>query len=210
MCERRSLAMSKSGTMERNKWETALRCLEVALHPNTGDDEVIAAVNGFRRTADGRGLRDICAMLAGPQPAGATILQTAELAALRAESRDLRNRLAAAEQARAGGTEQLHAAVEELAQLRDELRAARDAAAASERRFAEFRQGQNKFSDRLARENAELRRTLETARPAAPSFGTALASALGQPGSRPATSERVHSANVPPSAPRDGGAAWVA
>src|ERR1700676_2216332 len=33
-------------TMERNRWETAIRCLEVALLPNPTDDEVIAGVNG--------------------------------------------------------------------------------------------------------------------------------------------------------------------
>lgn len=47
--------------MQRNRWETALRCLEIALHPGTRDDEVIAAVYGFRRTVRGIGLRDVFA-----------------------------------------------------------------------------------------------------------------------------------------------------
>lgn len=51
--------------MERNKSDIAIRCLEIGLHPNTGNDEVIAAVNGFRRTAGGTPLTAICAALAG-------------------------------------------------------------------------------------------------------------------------------------------------
>jgi len=39
--------------MERNRWEGAIRCLELALHPNTADAEVIAGVNGFRCAAAG-------------------------------------------------------------------------------------------------------------------------------------------------------------
>jgi hypothetical protein len=46
--------------MERNRWDRAIRCLEIALHPNTEDDEIIAGVNGFRRTADGTPLSEIC------------------------------------------------------------------------------------------------------------------------------------------------------
>src|SRR5262245_32450533 len=37
--------------MERNRWETAIRCLEIAVHPNTSDEEALAAIRGFRRTA---------------------------------------------------------------------------------------------------------------------------------------------------------------
>jgi hypothetical protein len=51
--------------MERNKWETAVHCLEIALHPNTKDDEIIAAVNGFRRTADGTPLSEVCIEFVG-------------------------------------------------------------------------------------------------------------------------------------------------
>src|SRR5271170_1012670 len=51
--------------MERNNWETAIRCLEIALHPNTSDDEVVAAVNGFRRMAGGKPLSQICSEFAG-------------------------------------------------------------------------------------------------------------------------------------------------
>ena len=28
--------------MERNRWERAIRCLEIAVHPHTADEEVIA------------------------------------------------------------------------------------------------------------------------------------------------------------------------
>jgi hypothetical protein len=51
--------------MERNRWDTAIRCLEIALHPNTSDDEVLAGVNGFRRTADGTPLSQVCSEFAG-------------------------------------------------------------------------------------------------------------------------------------------------
>ena len=34
--------------------------LEIAVHPNTGNDEVVAAVNGFRRTAEATPLSQIC------------------------------------------------------------------------------------------------------------------------------------------------------
>ncbi len=54
-----------SQVMERNRWDTAIRCLEIALHPNTSDDEVLAGVNGFRRTADGTPLRQVCSEFAG-------------------------------------------------------------------------------------------------------------------------------------------------
>lgn len=40
--------------------EMAIRCLEVALHPATGDNEAMASVFGFRRKAKGTPLSDIC------------------------------------------------------------------------------------------------------------------------------------------------------
>ena len=60
--------------MERNKWEIAIRCLEVALHPNTSDDEVVAAVNGFRRTARGKPLSQICSEFASRDVVGRSAL----------------------------------------------------------------------------------------------------------------------------------------
>ncbi|MGH6990306.1 MAG: hypothetical protein ACREFD_15290 [Stellaceae bacterium] len=60
---------------DSNKWETAIRCLEVALHPHTSDDEIIAGVNGFRRTAGGTSLHEILFALAATpgNPRGAEV-----------------------------------------------------------------------------------------------------------------------------------------
>jgi hypothetical protein len=82
--------------MERNKWEVAIRCLEVAVHPNTSDDEVIAGVNGFRRTADGTPLSEVCREFIGapgeePEPPKVT----RKLEKLTRENADLRQRLEA-------------------------------------------------------------------------------------------------------------------
>ena len=51
--------------MQRNRWETAIRCLEIAVHPNTTDEEIVAAVNGFRRTVESTPLRQLCREFAG-------------------------------------------------------------------------------------------------------------------------------------------------
>src|SRR5216683_1545267 len=88
--------------MERNKWETAIRCLEVALHPHTSDDEVLAGVNGFRRTADGMPLSQVCGELAGGGlPLGPPAELTEKLARLGRENLELRRKLAVEEAAQA-------------------------------------------------------------------------------------------------------------
>jgi hypothetical protein len=122
--------------MERNRWEKAIRCLEVALHPNTGDDEVIAGVNGFRRTADGTRLRDICAELAGKAgDGGSPIADPAQTAALK----------------------QLRDAERRIHELSAEIQAA-------ERSFADFRSASAQLLDGLKDENFDLRGALEQAR----------------------------------------------
>lgn len=155
--------------MERNKWETAIRCLEVALHPNTADDEVIAGVNGFRRTADGTPLSAVCAEFA------ASALRPGERAAR--ENRTLRRKL-----------EEEHAAqLAALARLREAERLVRelsDEISAEQRSFDDFRAASAQIVDRLRHENADLRGALErasraTSRPATP-FGQMLAAALGE------------------------------
>lgn len=210
--------------MERNKWETAIRCLEVALHPNTGNDEVIAAVNGFRRTADGRRLRDICTALAGAGGGPVAVATPREEhGGLNRENRELRRKLADTESARAGAAERLHEKTEETGKLRAELRASRDAAAAAERQLGELHRAHRQLIDNLKRENAELRRTLGAARPASgnsgsgsgvgvlQSFGMTLASALGRGDVRPPVSaERTRPGNAPTAPRRGSGAAWIA
>lgn len=105
--------------MDRNKWDTAIRCLEVALHPHTGDAETIAAVNGFRRTARGMPLSAICA--AAEQSQG----QRERLARLTLANRDLAARL--------------DAATQRIAALERERVAATARAERAERRVAELR-----------------------------------------------------------------------
>jgi septal ring factor EnvC (AmiA/AmiB activator) len=203
--------------MERNRWETAIRCLEVALHPNTGDDEVVAAVHGFRRIVAGWTLREVCADLTGLRAAH-TAAATAEETPLRRENRELRGKLAAAEQRQADMAEDLAEARRQLGEWRDEARHARDEAAAGARQFAEFRAAHAQLAERLTRENADLRRMLDDARrspakpapgPARPTFGSELAAALRGADSRPPTERgRAGAASATGrSAPRP---AWIA
>jgi len=128
----------------RNKWETATRCLEVALHPNTSDDEVIAAVNGFRRTANGTPLRQVCIELAGGSYDGRGRVEWKEkFDRLNRENLDLR-----------------HDAEKRICELSDELLAAQRRAGAAEQRLADVRS----TLDDLNHENLDLRRALEEAR----------------------------------------------
>jgi hypothetical protein len=141
--------------MERNKWEIAIRCLEVALHPNTSDDEVVAAVNGFRRTARGKPLSQICSEFSSKDDPGHS--------ALAAGWREKHDRLS---------RENLDLRHEVERRTRDgnkELAAAYRRAGAAELRLAEL---QATVTD-LGEENRDLRRALEQARhipvaPAAP------------------------------------------
>jgi hypothetical protein len=132
--------------MERNNGETAIRCLEIALHPNTADDEVVAAVNGFRRMAGGKPLSQICSEFAGKgdnrhSPTAETWRE--QLDRLSRENFRLRQQ---AEQ-----------------RVRDEtkeLATARRRAGAAEQRLAELQSSVDDLSD----ENNDLRRALEQAR----------------------------------------------
>jgi hypothetical protein len=208
--------------MDRKRWDTAIRCLEVALHPNTGDDEVIAAVNGFRRTADGTPLREICrALVGGMYPAlevaAAQAPSSDAIERLARENRDLRGKLDAEERGRLAATRRLHQVTRQAAKLREDMRAAQsEAAAAAERQLAELRAAQAQTIDRMNRENADLRRALDRgqrlaaappARPAAaaaaaPAFGTVLAAALHG-------AEHAEAARTRPAAPALRGA-WIA
>ena len=178
--------VNRGGMMERNRWETAIRCLEVALHPNTGDDEVIAAVHGFRRIVAAWTLREICADLTGTLRAANAANAATEETRLSRENRELRGRLATAEQRQAETLEELAEVQRQLGEARDEARRARDEATAGARQFAEFRAAHAHLAERLTRENADLRRMLEDARRGAavatpqsrPTFGSELAAAL--------------------------------
>ncbi|HXP04818.1 MAG TPA: hypothetical protein VN808_11905 [Stellaceae bacterium] len=134
--------------MERNRWESAIRCLELALHPNTADAEVIAGVNGFRRAAAGIPLGEVCRDYAGATPAGDDLSQ---------ENLDLRRRL-----------EHQRASQEEaLARLREAERVIRDLSddiRAEQQSFADFRSASARIVDGLKDENFDLRGALEEAR----------------------------------------------
>jgi hypothetical protein len=123
--------------MERNRWETAIRCLEVALHPHTSDDEVIAGVNGFRRTAGGTPLRTVCAAFAGADRDGRVISAEAarwqpKLDRLHQENLALRRKLKAEEERRL-------ATESRVQETERELHLAQARADAAEQAFAQFR-----------------------------------------------------------------------
>jgi hypothetical protein len=184
-----STPREQSGTMERNRWETAIRCLEVALHPNTADEEVVAAVCAFRRVVNGRSLYDICAAVIGVADAAANPVATAvPRERLSRENHELRSKLADAEAARSVVVERLRQAQRRLGESHAELHTARDEAAACAQRIAELREAQARTIEPLRRENSELRKALDNARGAiggsnaASPFGAVLAATLQRSG----------------------------
>jgi septal ring factor EnvC (AmiA/AmiB activator) len=178
--------------MERNRWDTAIRCLEIAVHPNTSDEEAIAAIRGFRRTARNVAMSQLCHLL--PQEAPAHLLD--RLDQLNQENRELRRRLAEAADSRAAVLGDLDKAERDAQKLSRELVAAEERADTAEQRLAEFRGAYGRISGGLQHENLDLRRALDEARrnlaqpihePVAP-FKTVLSAALQraerpQPGS---------------------------
>src|SRR5580658_4284124 len=107
--------------MERNRWETAIRCLEVAVHPNTSDDEVVAAVNGFRRTAEGLPLSRICIEFAcGGVPLAELASMKDALERLQRENRELCRKLAVEETAQVEAEQRLDAAYRRIYELTEE------------------------------------------------------------------------------------------
>jgi hypothetical protein len=127
--------------MERNRWETAIRCLEIALHPGTSDDELIAAVNGFRRTADGTPLGEICiAFAAGDHSRRGE-------SGLDRQNRELRHRLAERERT-------LIAAERRARDLEEALLAARREADEATQALAELRAAYRDMAERARRETS--------------------------------------------------------
>jgi DNA-binding transcriptional MerR regulator len=133
--------------MERNRWETAIRCLEVALHPNTSDEEVLAGVNGFRRTAAGLPLSEVCAALAD---------QSGD-AGLGRENLDLRRRLDRERADQLAALRRLQEAERLIHELSAEIRA-------EQQSFAEFRSASADIVEGLKDENVDLRGALDEAR----------------------------------------------
>ncbi|HWD57978.1 MAG TPA: hypothetical protein VG308_06850 [Stellaceae bacterium] len=155
--------------MERNRWETALRCLEIAVHPNTSDKEALAAVNGFRRTAGGVSIaalsREVPELGTESAARGARAWHLLDrLDQLHQETRELRRRLAAAEASRAAALRQLADSQQRATVLAEELGAAERHADAAERRLAEFQGAYGRIAGGLSNENLGLRRALDEAR----------------------------------------------
>jgi outer membrane murein-binding lipoprotein Lpp len=156
--------------MERNRWETAIRCLEVAVHPNTNDEEIVAAVNGFRRTADGVPLGQLCREFAGTVPGPAAAGNQDRLDRLSGENRELRQKIEALEAEWAAAAARLQAAERRASDGDEKLRAAEARAGLAEQRLAEFQAMYGRISVGLQHENLGLRRALDEAHrhPAAP------------------------------------------
>ncbi|HEU0217003.1 MAG TPA: hypothetical protein VFQ90_10100 [Stellaceae bacterium] len=181
--------------MERNRWGTAIRCLEIAVHPNTSDEEALAAIRGFRRTARNVPMSQFGRAAADAAPAH--LLD--RLDQLNQENRQLRRKITEAESRRAEALGRLQNAERRAQELGRELSAAEERADAAEQRLLEFRGAYGRIAGGLQHENVDLRRALDEARrnlaqpihePVAPFkavLGTALQRAdQPQPGSPPA------------------------
>lgn len=145
--------------MERNRWETALRCLEIAVHPNTSDKEIIAAVHGFRRTAGKTPLAQLCREFAGaPDHLLSRVdeLNRANLA--------LHRKVEEAEANRVMAQRDLQAAEQRAREIGGELLAAEHRADAAEQRLGELQGAYGRISGGLRGENDDLRRALDSAR----------------------------------------------
>jgi chromosome segregation ATPase len=178
--------------MERNRWETAIRCLEIAVHPATDDREVLAAINGFRRTAHNAPLQQLCRELAGAPSNGASAVAD-ELQRLARENLALRHKLEEADARRNSILRRLQDAEQRSDEIGEELLAAEERADDAERRLAEFRGAYGRISGSLNHENGDLRQALAEARrnlaqpihePVAP-FQAALNAALQRPDQTP-------------------------
>lgn len=145
--------------MERNRWETAIRCLEIAVHPHTGDAEVIAAINGFRRTAGKTPFAQLCREL-GNAPGHLL----SRLDQLHRANLALRRKAEEADAGRVAALRDLQDARQRAQDLEAELLAAERRAAIAEQRLVEFQGAYGRISGGLRGENDGLRRALDEAR----------------------------------------------
>lgn len=174
--------------MERNRWETALRCLEVAVHPNTSDEEILAAVRGFRRTAGRMPIAQLCRAFAGAPDHVLSRLDQLNRANLA-----LRRKVEEAEASRIAALRNLQAVERRAQETAEELLATEHRAEAAEHRLAEFQGAYGRISGSLRGENDDLRRALDDARrnmaqpihEPTPPFQSALNAALQRPESGP-------------------------
>jgi hypothetical protein len=195
--------------MERSRWETAIRCLEVAVHPNTSDDELIAAVNGFRRTVEGVPLSQVCVEFAcavGTLGDPAQMKDT--LQHLNRENLELRRKLAVEEAAQASSEHRLDAAYRRIHELTREATAAQRVAAAIEREFEAFRAAYAQALDTIKRSNVDLRGALDAAKRSAASearrpFSALLAEAQLSDGKAAAFNSGIGSGRLRVADPRE-------
>lgn len=151
--------------MERKRWATAVRCLEIALHPNTSDDEVLAAVNGYRRTAGNTPLSDICAGFVADSAQVTDLAEwTERFARLSRENLELRRRLDLAKTQRIDTVREADESQRRLHELSEELLAVERRAALAEQRLDDARDAYAQVTDGLKHEIAGLRSALEQAR----------------------------------------------
>jgi hypothetical protein len=179
--------------------------LEVALHPNTSDDEVLAGVNGFRRTAGRTPLGEICAEFARDGNHVADLAEwTARFVRLSRENQELRRRLDSSEATPIATLAKADDGEQRLRELAEQLLAAERRANIAEQRLVDVRDAYAQVTDGLRHEIAGLRATVEHARrvPAepAPLFSDFL-SAAQQGGDRPQFAQRT-AAPMSGSAPR--------
>lgn len=123
--------------MERNRWETAVRCLEAAVHPDTSAGAVIGAVDEFRRLAGGLPVSQVCLEFAcGGVPLAELAKMKDSLEQLSRENAELHRRLTAGTAAQAGAQGRLDAAYRRIHELTQEMLAARREAGTAEEDFA--------------------------------------------------------------------------
>jgi hypothetical protein len=126
--------------MDGNRWEPAIRCLEIAVHPATRDDAMVAAVNTFRRAAEGLPLSQICIEFAcGGVPLTELARFKDTIERLNRENRELRRKLAVEEVAQSSTARRLDDAHRRIFELTEEAMAAQRLAEVAEQDFEEFR-----------------------------------------------------------------------
>ncbi|HVC51235.1 MAG TPA: hypothetical protein VND87_04365 [Stellaceae bacterium] len=169
--------------MERNSCDIAFRCLEVAVHPNTGDQEALAAIAGYRRTAGGASLADLCLQFARDAHPAASDERAERLAR---ENRLLRRELGRAKAGEIAALRRAEAAEQRADAADAELHAARERADAAEYRLAEAALAHDEITDGLRHAIFDLRSALNHARrQPAPSFRDVLAAASEGSAPRP-------------------------
>ena len=127
--------------MERNRWETAIRCLEVAAHPGTREADVVAAIDGFRRTVEGTPVSQVCIEFACGGVSLSALAETkATIERLDRENRELRGRLTVEVAAQAEAAGRLDNAYRRIYELTEETAAARRLVDTAEQEFADFRE----------------------------------------------------------------------